>query len=263
MPVRERDAEDYDKYVWPYNGYAEVFHRWLNFLQIGAFNLIVNEIPAGGKVDVEIADVRLVKQVSSRSRGRALTVNGVRHEIPFEMATGSFAELEDGVWTHYADDGEPLARVRAAEPVRWKKGVNEIAYEGPSDRPGVASRAEVNLFVQARARPAFAERPAKGWGPHLSYEAVEPAVYEPAKGFAELPPVRMRPGESATVEAWVYGPAKPCVITLGDVPADVPAIDAGERRLVRFAGRHVGTQSVSVRTDDPSARLRIEFAKRY
>ena len=263
MPVRERDAEDYDKYVWPYNGYAEVFHRWLNFLQIGAFNLIVNEIPAGGKVDVEIADVRLVNQVASRSGGRALAVNGVRHEIPFEMATGSFAELEDGVWTHYADNGEPLARVRETEPVRWKRGVNEISYEGPSAGPGVASRAEVDLFVLDEPRSAFMARPTKGWGKHLSYEAVEPVVFEPAKGFAELPPVRMRPGESASVEAWVYGPCKPCVIALGDVSADVPALEAGARRLVRFAGRHVGSLPVSVRTDDPAVRLRIEFAKRY
>ena len=97
----------------------------------------------------------------------------------------------------------------------------------------------------------------------MAYEAVEPMVYEPAKGFAELPPVRMRSGESATVEAWAYGPAKPCVITLGDVSADVPAIDAGARKIIRFSGRHSDSLPVSVRSDDPSARLRIEFAKRY
>ena len=263
MPVRERDAEDYDKYVWPYDGYAAVFHNWLNFLQIGAFNLIVNEIPAGGEVNVEIADVKLVRQVSYCSGGRALTVNGARHEIPFDMATGSYAELEDGVWTHYADDGTPLARMDAKAPIEWKKGENEIAYEGRSGLPGVSSRAEVDLFVMDRPLRAFKERPTRDWARFLSYEACDPTVFSPKSGFSELPPVRIRPGESARLEAWVYGPTEGCTLMAGERAVAVGAIEKDRRQLVRFPGDFKGTVPMSLQSEHPEANIRLEFVKRY
>ena len=58
--------------------------------------------------------------------------------------------------------------------------------------------------------------------PTLAYEAVEPAVYAPTKGFAAIPNLVMRPGEKATVSFEIYGPTAPFKLTIGDETREFP-----------------------------------------
>ncbi len=263
MPVRERDADDYGKYIWPYHGYGEVFHRWLNFGQIGAFNLIMTEIPAGGVVDAAIADVRLVPSVRRQRRKLSLVVNGNEVPVPFEMASGDFAEFEDGVWTHYYPWGYPVARCAAGGEPQWRKDENEVACRAESATPGAAVRTELQLFDLGRSRPAFKARPAKGWGPFLAYEACDPFVYAPSVGLDKVPAVTTRPGERAKVEVCAYGPTTGARLTLGDETQVVPAIENERRVRLRFSQPITGSVPLSVDLSDPNSRLRLEFIKRY
>ena len=266
MPMRERDAERYPDYVWPYKGYAEVFHRIVNMNNVMAVNYYLNEIPAGGTAVAEVTDVTLVPQVQTKATPHAVRVNGKSVEIPFAMFSGWFAELEDGVWTLYSADGDPLERKVTGDSVELAAGTNEVAYGGRSI-DGTRPCAEVTVFALGEAKAAL--KPVASLPPEakkfLAYEAMDPQFFAPEKGFAALPPLVTRPGETAAVEVIAYGPMPACTVTVGAVSTALDAVEKGKHRKFVLAGRHSGVQPISVvpRGSGGETAARFEFIKRY
>ena len=266
MPMRERDAEQYADHVWPYTGYAEVFHRIINMNNVSAVNFYMNEIPPGGSAVAEVTDVTLVPQRQTKASPHAVCVNGKPLQIPFAMYSGWFAELEDGVWTLYSADGDPLERKATGDAVTLAVGKNEVSYGGES-ADGTRPCAEVTVFAIGEGRAALkpvASLPAEA-RKFLAYEAMDPQFFAPEKGFSEIAPLAVRPGETATAEVTVYGPMPACTVTIGGVPTALDAVEKGKHCKFKLAGRHRGVLPITVMPDGSGGETaaRFEFIKRY
>lgn len=207
---RDNDADRWADYEWPYKDWVGIFHRTVFRGRIGAVNLYLNEIPAGGTAEVAIGEMRVVPIASK-------TVPA--GEQPFDLKSGEFAELDaHGAWIKYDPDGEPLERKVTGDKLDQKIGEPILA------------------FTDADVRT-------------IAYEAMMPQIWDPAKGFDCLEPVVVRPGETARIEAKVYG-AKDARVTIGKVS--------------RVGGGDFGVLSgVNPVTVKASGRVRIEIVKRY
>ena len=265
MPFRERDAARYPDCEWPYKGYSAVFHRRMRGDHISAVNFYLNEIPAGGSATAEVSDVAIVPLKQTKAVAHAVSVNGKSVAVPFETPSGCFAELDDGVWTLYSADGEPMERKATGDAVELVAGRNDVSYGGRCE-DGALPRAEVTVFALGESRPALSDvRALPSYARrHLVYEAAEPQFYAPQKGFGELAPLAMRPGEEVEVEVVVYGPMPACSLSIGGVATALPAVDRDEHRKFHLNGRHAGVRQVRVVADDAAPiAARFEFVKRY
>ena len=178
FPFCQSDAGRWSDYKWPYRAsWVDIFHRPVLRSAIEAVSVFLNEIPAGASAKVELSEVRIVPVAS-----RTLPV-GVQ---PFELVSGEFAELENGCWTKYDKDGEPLERKPA------KRAAS---------------------FAVAEPIPAFTDEGAR----RIRYEAMEPQVFDPSHGFDRLSPVTVRPGEKARVEVQIYGAPAGFTLAVGNV----------------------------------------------
>lgn len=267
MPMRERDAARSTDYSWPYNwNYAPVFCRFIHRDHVSALNFYLNDIRKGGRCVAEVSDVALTPERTIRLKNVAVAVNDETSPVPFDLESGNFAELEDGFWTLYSADGEPLRRRRAEFSPRLVAGSNKIAYRGKTE-DGSWPRACIEVFSVGSATPAFkpvASLPAEARRIML-YEAVEPRLYAPARGFDSVEPVVVRPGETARIEVSAVGPSPAFELRVGNAKATIPAVDAGDFRTVVLDGEHRGACPVSVRPVTPSDdfSVRLEFVKRY
>jgi hypothetical protein len=178
FPFRESDAGRWPDYKWPYRvSWVDIFHRTVFRVKIEAVGLFLNEIPAGGKAEVEISEVRIVPMVE-----RTLPAG----EQPFDLVSGEFTELENGAWTKYDKDGVPLERKPAAKN-------DDLAIGAPF--------------------PAFSDEGVR----RIRYEAMEPQIFDPGHGFDTLAPVVVRPGERARVQVRVFGATEGFSLTVGSV----------------------------------------------
>lgn len=267
MPLRERDAARFADYAWPYRGYGEVFHRLTKTDCISAVNFYLNEIPAGGKTEIEVSDLEFVAQRQLKTKRHAVKINSTVVPVPFEMYSGWFAELEDGIWTLYSADGEALRRVRASTPLpALPAGESMLVYRGET-ADGTRPRAEVTLFTVGKSENAL--RPTVSLPENarrfLSYEAVMPQFFAPGKGFGEIAPITVRPGETASLETIVYGPMPDCTLTIGGTATRLPAVEKGKHRKFKLEGLYRGVCPVVITPEASGlpAEARFEFAKRY
>ena len=99
----------------------------------------------------------------------------------------------------------------------------------------------------------------------LAYEAMDAQFFAPAKGFTEISPLVMRPGETAKAEVIVYGPMPACTVTIGSASTALDAVEKGKHRKFVLAGCHSGVQPISIvpREQDDEIAARFEFIKRY
>ena len=101
----------------------------------------------------EIGELRAVPVVKTRQARPTVTLNGVRHVVPFTLTSGDWAELEDGVWTHWSEAGEPLGTAPAPMP-SVVAGENALSYAAESSEGGPA-RAEVTVTAFGDSIPAL------------------------------------------------------------------------------------------------------------
>lgn len=260
MPFRETDAEEFCNHKWPYSGgYAEVFHRVINMNEVSAVKLYLNDVPAHGAAEVRVTDVKLLPQRETQLTRGVFTVNGQAFPVPFTLASGEFAEYVDGYWTHLDKFRTPVERRPATAALPLAAGPNALSFVGDA-------RVQATLLAYGAKTPALRElshltADRRGL---LAYEAAEPCFFAPAKGFAELPPVRTRPGETADLTFTVVGPIGPFTLAVNGEEKSFPAVAAGavfrsERRtFTPFAD----TAKIVVRAEG-SAAARFEFVKNY
>ena len=262
---RERDAAGIADYAWPhrkrfYKAYREVLRE----NAIDRVSIMVNDVPVGGRVDVEVADVRAMPIATNVLRNAAVAIGDARFAVPFDLKSGEYAELEDGAWIRYSERGEPLSRVPAAARPELAAGANDLSFSADA-ADTLTPRAEVTVFGLGRKVEAFAPL-SDDMRRMLSYEAEMPVEYAPARGFRDLPPVAIRPGERAGIGFTCHGPLPQFVMTLGDKRFDVPAVAAGATFVLKpgEAGIFEGTVPVSVsfRKGD-AVDTRFEFVKDY
>lgn len=232
---RERDAEDFGKYVWPYGTDPYAVYRYhLQTNRISSVAIALNEVPAGRAASVEVVDFRTVPSVANELRDAVVTVGGRSYAVPFALASGEFACLEDGAWTHYSEQGEPLERRPAAERPILSTGANELRFTA-TGREDLSARAEVTVFGLGEERTAFRSDD-DTWKRRLSYEAVEPFQHAPTRGFSSTPVLAVRPGELAKLAIEIRGVADRPEISWTARPGSrretrrfPVSLDAGER----------------------------------
>ena len=216
--LRERDADQFAKLKWDisddWKQSRAVFNGpwWSTDPSVEIVSVGLNEIPAGGKVAVEIGEVRQMGVTKPALKSGAVVVNGTEYALPFEMAAGDYAELADGRWTLCDELGNPKRRVPAKASASLAKGANAVAFK--ADDP--AARAEVTVFALGDAQGAFGVVADKDrrW---LDYEAEMPVVYAPSKGFDGKFTIVPRKSERARLELEIWG------------PVDTPSVKVGRR----------------------------------
>ena len=121
------------------------------------------------------------------------------------LRSGDSAELEDGVWTRYGEDGEPLEQVSAKDKVELAQGDNAFSVEGRFT-DGSPFRVETTVFALGETMDAFVRDLSPKMRATMSRETVMPFVYAPSKGFAGKLELPVRPDEEATLDIDILGP---------------------------------------------------------
>jgi len=229
--LRERDSATFCRYHWPYGGYAAIYRSNVSVNHIASFSAYLNDIPAGKSASVEIGEVSAWEMAKASVTDAAVTVNGERFAIPFALASGEYAELEDGAWMKYAESGTALARVAASAMPALASGANACAFTAPE-----SARAEVTFFALGKTRPAFKPLTAQ-MRDALRVEALAPFEYAPQEGLKGPSVVPVRPGEKASLVVEVQGPVAKPTFTFGNTAYAFDETLAADESLVCRDGR--------------------------
>lgn len=264
---RERDAATRHEYAWPYaNGY-EVYRNWFNPHVVAEAAVYLNDIGPGRTATVSVSDIVAYPQTKLTLENPVVSVNGEAFALPFALSSGEYAELEDGAWIRYSDQGERLARAAAAEMPHLAEGENAFHFAA-SAADGHVPRAEVTVF--ALGEPVEAYKPMTDeLKRQLSYEAMRPMVFAPSKGFAELPPVAVRPGEEAKLEITLAGPIADPVLQVADrwwgwTDVKLPSLGKGEKFVLKEGPVVSGVRALRMTSSAPEAAdARVSVVKRY
>ena len=292
VAMREREGYASVDYVWPYSGAIHDRLRTIvNTKHMQEFSIYLNDIAPGASASVEVSEVRALETYPEVATGLALVVNGTRHELPFALESGEFAELEGCVWTRYSEMGDPVERATVKSPVSLKAGRNEFELKG-AFKGGAPLRVQTALFALGKPFRAFVDALTPEMRRAMAFEAMASVVYAPAKGFDGKVTVAVRPGEEASLSVEVVGPVKRPALgwTRGgergsvtfetDVAAEqmllcengsdwkvVNAKDwsvVAEGRLAQPLPRFAGTTAVEVSSADPaSASAIVNLMKKY
>ena len=282
LPFRERDVDAYLKHEWPFGIGNPEYMNLLRPKFVSAVRIFLNEIPVAGvegvldansedagsrppSLDVSVSDVKALALRETVSEDVALKVNGERIPVPFELAAGDWAELKGGVWSHYDEKGGFKGRAKGPD-VALKAGGNACSYVARAS-VRAAARAEVTFFV--RGRPRLALKPLTDeMRKSLAWEAEMPAEWAPSKGADALPPVKVRPGEDARLEATIRGPVKDAVLKVkrffGWHEWRIGTVGPGQARKFTDGPTVDGVRELRLESSDPAnANAFVEIVKRY
>jgi hypothetical protein len=150
--LRERDAERLSDYVWPYSGVGgshAVYRNAVDRQHVSQVNLLLNEIPAGGEVDILLSPIHALPIRSVELANPSLAVGETKVTFPVTLQSGQYLELEsmdDGVW--YDERGELLGRFRPQvdQLPNVAEGRNALRFDCARPPEGNA-RAEVTVVT--------------------------------------------------------------------------------------------------------------------
>jgi hypothetical protein len=202
--LRERDADKYCRYSWPYfRSYLSVYRSMIKPAHIESVSFYLNGIEKGGTTTVEIGEVEALEMRSLTLKDAAVALNGKKFAVPFAMESGEYAELEEGRWTHYSAFGERLVSVPAAETPVLRADGNSMALTASDD-----ARAEVTVFSFGAPMPALVGKMTPEMKKTMRFESMMPFEYAPEKGL--LPPafIPVRPGGKVRLGLEIHGPCE-------------------------------------------------------
>ncbi len=147
--LRERDSERLTDYVWPYGGGGShaIYRNSVDQAHISEVNLLLNEIPAGGKVDILVSPIRALSIRQGELANPSLEVAGTKVTLPVSLKSGQYIELESADdCVLYDERGELLSRFRpqAASLPRLAEGANSLRFDCTPPQ-GLSARAEVTV----------------------------------------------------------------------------------------------------------------------
>ena len=267
-PLRERDSEEFFRHVWPYGREIYTICRYqFKTNRLATVSLYLNDVPAKGSASVEVSEIRSLPPAARTLEDVAVDVNGTRVPVPFALASGEYAEFAEGVWTKYAENGNPLGRAAAQARPSLSAGANGVSLSA-REAGGRAARAQV--WVTAVENPFFTwDGPgAAGASSMLAEEAMPPVLYAPASGFSAMPDLKVRPGETARLKIVLIGPVKDPVLMVGEGASArkiaLPSVSAGERRAVLPEECFSGVRRMAfASSDDKAASARVCISKIY
>lgn len=222
---RDHDAGAAEEFSWPYMPADSpcyiIYERALAINKVEFAALWLNGVKPGTEARAEVAGMEVTPSASLTVRP-TVSLGGVAHSLPFDMTSGESAELECEMWTLYSLEGEPLKRVKATGEVpRLSVGENRVEFSCGNP----AARAEVTVTgFSGVPFPAFKEAWTVETRKQMSYEAAWPELWAPSRGFSELQPVRVRPGETARISVEIAGRIARPVLMLGGERREFPVV---------------------------------------
>lgn len=148
--LRERDSERLNDYLWPYSGGGgshAIYRNAVDRAHISEVNLLLNEIPARGKVDILLSPILSLATRRAELANPSVEVQGAKVTFPVTLQSGQYIELESiDDCVHYDERGELLSRFRPqvrALPVR-PRGESTLRFDcAPPE--GLSARAEITV----------------------------------------------------------------------------------------------------------------------
>jgi hypothetical protein len=114
---RERDADRYADYVWPYQDTSAVYRSPLIHDHVSALNLWYNCLPPGGEVTCCLGPVKALRTVKSRLKNPTITIGDKEIVFPVVLESGQSLEFTGSSNCKVFDErGGLLQEVRAAGP---------------------------------------------------------------------------------------------------------------------------------------------------
>jgi hypothetical protein len=260
--LRERDAERMSDYVWPYHGGGgshAVYRNAVDRQHISQVNLLLNEIPAGGEVDILVSPIHSLPTRRTELANPSLELGGTKVTFPVTLQSGQYLELEsidDGVL--YDERGELLSRFQPQidRLPTLAEGENTLRFDC-APPPGLSARAEVTVISLGQP---FGDRRADseiGWG-RLDREYEIPRVITRLDGRDNAWTIVRRadmapdsPGTPPSLEieiafAPLTAPEKPADAAATSAGLDEPTLTIGDRS-VRFPIRLTAGQRLICR----------------
>jgi hypothetical protein len=149
--LRERDAERLSNYVWPYSGGGgshAVYRNAVDRQHISQVNLLLNEIPAGGEVDILVSPIHSLPTRRTELANPSLEIGGTKVTFPVSVQSGQYIELESmDDCVLYDERGELLSRFQPQvdKLPTLAEGSNTLRFDGTAPQASNA-RAEVTIM---------------------------------------------------------------------------------------------------------------------
>ncbi|MCS7305425.1 MAG: hypothetical protein NZ602_10015 [Thermoguttaceae bacterium] len=148
MPLRERDAEEYHKYVWPYGDFYAVYRSPLIRSHVSALHLYINEVPAKGSTTCLLSPIKVLPTVAVKLTNPTIELNGQRLVFPVNLQSGWYLEF-------YGQDEAVVFDQRGAVVQKVKpegqtpilrSGENRLRFtcQGPE---GLSHRAKITIIT--------------------------------------------------------------------------------------------------------------------
>jgi hypothetical protein len=126
--LRERDADQYADYAWPYGYHSNIYRNPLIKDHTSALNLYYNNLPPHESVTCYLGPIRALPVRKLTLRNPALSINGKRVEFPVTMESGGYLEVMSGANAKVYDArGALLQDLRMPTPLPMlAAGRNEV-----------------------------------------------------------------------------------------------------------------------------------------
>jgi hypothetical protein len=155
LPLRERDADKYHDYEWPYFSQHGIFRTHLDPHHVSEVNLYLNNLPPNDTATVYLSPLRVLRTSRIELANPTVELNGEALRLPTTLRSGDYVEL------HAQDDGRVYdERGVLRERLRFdrnlplvKAGENRLRFVGEALPSGFNARAELTLIVAGAALP--------------------------------------------------------------------------------------------------------------
>ena len=147
--LRERDAESFVDYAWPYGGTSEVFRSPLIRDHVSGLTLWYNNLPPGDAAACQIGPIKALPAVKAKLGTPTLTLGDRKIVFPVTLESGQYIELDpDAGCRLFSEQGEVLQKVAPqGDAPAVATGENRIAFSCEPPQ-GLGARAKITVIVQ-------------------------------------------------------------------------------------------------------------------
>ena len=147
--LRERDAETFGDYKWPYAGHYAVYRSPLIRAHVSVLNLYLNHLPPGEAATCHLSPIKALRTRKVKLHHPRVTIGGKAITFPVDLESGASIEFESMTNCTLRDArGAVVQQVvpQGAAPA-LAAGDNAVAFacEGPA---GYRARAQVTVISQ-------------------------------------------------------------------------------------------------------------------
>jgi len=148
LHLRERDAERFGDFSWPYGGIYEVYRSPLIRSHVSALNVYCNNLPAGGNLKCSIGPIVAVPVVKVKLANPTIAIGDKKLVFPVTLESGQYIEMESATDCKLYDERGALIQQLSpqGDVPTLASGDNGIAFTC-GEPEGHAARANVTIIT--------------------------------------------------------------------------------------------------------------------